>query len=277
MGSASLRHGIGRSYLAFQGVLFGVPVALLAVTSLRRYELGQPSGSLTLANYQAVLESDVFVPALGRSIALASIIATLASIVALATVLGTWRLAWRRARRVILLGCALMFFAGMVPRTFANEFLLSAHGPLGGVWGALGVGSGGSALYTGFGIVLASLPLITPLCIVMLYVARQAVPEEYLEAGRDLSASWWRLQWQIVVPLMRPGLIVSLVVSLILALGDVVVVDLVGGSQVYTAALCILDYVKIDDWGMAAAASSIVLFVVTAVIGGATWLLLRCL
>lgn len=268
---------LGRAYLATQAALFGVPITMLLGTGLRRYELGQPSGSFTLANYQAVLESDVFVPALGRSIALASIIATLASIVALATVLGTWRLAWRRARRVILLGCALMFFAGMVPRTFANEFLLSAHGPLGGVWGALGVGSGGSALYTGFGIVLASLPLITPLCIVMLYVARQAVPEEYLEAGRDLSASWWRLQWQIVVPLMRPGLIVSLVVSLILALGDVVVVDLVGGSQVYTAALCILDYVKIDDWGMAAAASSIVLFVVTAVIGGATWLLLRCL
>lgn len=169
-----------------------------------------------------------------------------------------------------------MFFTGMVPRTFASEFLLSGHCPLREVWRTLSVGEDRSALYSGFGIILAGLPLITPLCIVMLYVARQAVPEEYIEAGRDLGAGWWRLQWQIVVPPMRPGLIVSLVVSLILALGDVVVVDLVAGSQVYTAALCILDYARIDDCGVAAAASVVVLAVVTSVIGGASWLVSRC-
>jgi ABC-type spermidine/putrescine transport system permease subunit I len=60
-----------------------------------------------------------------------------------------------------------------------------------------------------------------------------------------------------------------------LVTGDVVVVDLIGGAQTYTAATQILDYVKIDDWGSAAAASVVLLAIVAGAIAIGTTLILR--
>nr|VFJ57592.1 MAG: hypothetical protein BECKDK2373B_GA0170837_106719 [Candidatus Kentron sp. DK] len=60
---------------------------------------------------------------------------------------------------------------------------------------------------------------------------------------------------------MKPGIIVALILPFIVSLGDVIVPGLIGGSQVYTATAMIVDFVKIDDWGSAAAVGVFLLFV----------------
>ncbi|MCH8342404.1 MAG: ABC transporter permease subunit [Planctomycetes bacterium] len=264
-------------YVAVQGIFFGIPILLLVATSLRQYELGQPTGGYTLANYATVLTSSTFLPALLRSVTLSLLIAVVSVILALATVLGSWRFARRTIRDAILLTCAVMFFAGIIPRVSATAFLLSANGPFGTIWQTVAPWSDGSLLYSTGGVILASLPLVIPLGIIALHVARHNVPASYVDAGADLGAGWLVVQRRVVLPLMRPGVIVAFLVAFILSLGDVVVVDLVGGSQIYTAALSIIDYTKIDDWGSAAAAAVVALAVVVTAVGGATWLLLRSL
>jgi ABC-type spermidine/putrescine transport system permease subunit I len=121
----------------------------------------------------------------------------------------------------------------------------------------------------------AYLPILLPLCIAILYVARRDVPVMYVDAAVDLGARWLTIQQHIVLPSMRPGIVVSLILTFILVTGDVVVVDLIGGAQTYTAATQILDYVKIDDWGSAAAASVVLLAIVAGAIAIGTTLILR--
>jgi ABC-type spermidine/putrescine transport system permease subunit I len=134
---------------------------------------------------------------------------------------------------------------------------------------------GAFVLYSTSGIIAAYLPILLPLCIAILYVARRDVPVMYVDAAVDLGARWSTIQRHIVLPSMKPGIVVSLILTFILVAGDVVVVDLIGGSQTYTAATQILDYVKIDDWGSAAAASVVLLAIVAGAIAIGTTLILR--
>nr|VFJ47995.1 MAG: hypothetical protein BECKFM1743A_GA0114220_100547 [Candidatus Kentron sp. FM]VFJ50246.1 MAG: hypothetical protein BECKFM1743C_GA0114222_100827 [Candidatus Kentron sp. FM]VFK08525.1 MAG: hypothetical protein BECKFM1743B_GA0114221_100737 [Candidatus Kentron sp. FM] len=126
----------------------------------------------------------------------------------------------------------------------------------------------------------------------VLYVARRAVPQDHILAAKDLGASWYRIQYAIVIRLyrkcsgrlfrstgcgsprwvsnndylsMRPGIIVALILPFIVFLEDVTVTDPIGGSQVYTATAMILNFVKIDDWGSAAVGVFLLLVTITVI------------
>nr|VFK20260.1 MAG: Binding-protein-dependent transport system inner membrane component [Candidatus Kentron sp. LPFa]VFK34292.1 MAG: Binding-protein-dependent transport system inner membrane component [Candidatus Kentron sp. LPFa] len=168
----------------------------------------------------------------------------------------------------------VLFFAGLIPRIFAFQFLLSGNGPLSSVWSFIGA-EDGAVLYTPLGILLGYLTVYVPLCLMILYAARRAVPQDHILAAKDLGASWRRIQYSIVIPAMKPGIIVALILPFIVSLGDVIVPDLIGGSQVYTATAMILDFVKIDDWGSAAAVGVFLLFVTITAISVASAVILR--
>jgi ABC-type spermidine/putrescine transport system permease subunit I len=230
---------------------------------------------VTLSNYGSLLFSSPFLGALVKTLLLASSVSVLATVIALAAVIGAWSITNVRLRSLIVIGCALVFFAGVIPRTYALEFLLSEQGPLVHISSFVGIRMSAFVLYSTSGIMAAYLPILLPLCIAILYVARRDVPVMYVDAAVDLGARWLTIQQHIVLPSMRPGIVVSLILTFILVTGDVVVVDLIGGAQTYTAATQILDYVKIDDWGSAAAASVVLLAIVAGAIAIGTTLILR--
>lgn len=269
------RFAFALPHLLWQTVLFTVPLAFLVLASLRHYELGQPKPGLTLINYRLLFFSSPFLSALANSLLLALGVSLLSTGFALAAILGAWLISNTRLRVVVLMGSALVFFAGVIPRTYVLEFLISDRGPLGNIWSLLHFGKSPLVLYSTSGIIAAYLPIVLPLCIAVSYVARREVPSLYVDAATDLGASWLTIQRRIVLPSMKPGIIISLILTFILVAGDVVVVDLIGGAQTYTASMQILDYVKVDDWGSAAAASVVLLAIIGLTIAGGTALVLR--
>ncbi len=265
---------VGGVYCTLQAILFGVPLLLLLRTSLRRYELGIP-GDFGVGNFRSILSS-TFPAALVRTFALGTFVSLLTLLLSLIAVEGILRLRRPRLRIAVLTSCAVAFFGGMIPRVFAFSYLLSDQGPMRALWQNL-LPDGSSLLYTRTGIVLAYLPILLPLCIVVIYVARAAVPYSLVEAARDLGASRWQTYAEVVLPTMQPGLIVGFLLSFLSVVGDTVVVDLVGGSRIYTAASQIFDQVKIDDWGTAAAEAVLLLVCVLLFIGISVWAIQRSL
>ncbi len=265
---------VGVGYCALQAVLFGAPLLFLLRTSLRRYELGIPGG-FGLWNYRSILAS-TFPATLVRSLVLGTLVSLLTLVLALAAVEGIHRIQQSRLRILVLTCCAVIFFGGLIPRTFAFEYLLSDQGPLRKSWQILAPAAS-SLLYTRQGVVLAYLPILLPLAIIVIYVSRAAVPPALVEAALDLGASRWQTQIRVILPTMQPGLIVGFLLSFLAVVGDTVVVDLVGGSVIYTAANLIFDQAKIDDWGMAAAAAVLLLLCVLLFIGLAVWAIQRSL
>jgi spermidine/putrescine transport system permease protein len=273
--SITYRGTFALPHVLWQTVFFSGPLAFLFLASLRRYELGRPRPGLTLINYRSLFVSSPFLGALGKSLILAVGVSILSMAMALAAILGAWLIENVKLRMVILTGSALVFFAGVIPRTYVLEFLLSDRGLLGRAWSMLNITPGTFALYSTSGIIAAYLPILLPLCIAILYVSRRDVPSSYVDAATDLGAGWLTIQRRVIIPVMKPGIVISLVLTFILVAGDVVVVDLVGGAQTYTASTQIIDYVKVDDWGSAAAASVVLLAIIGMTIAAGTALILR--
>ncbi|HTG37053.1 MAG TPA: ABC transporter permease subunit [Thermoanaerobaculia bacterium] len=232
-------------------------------------------GEFGTSNFQFILSS-TFPAALVRSLTLGTFVSLLTLLLSLIAVEGIFRLRRPRLRIAILTSCAVAFFGGMIPRTFAFEYLLSDQGPMRGSWQSLLPG-GSSLLYTRAGVVIAYLPILLPLCIVVIYIARAAVPYALVEAARDLGATGWQTHTKVVLPTMQPGLIVGFLLSFLSVVGDTIVVDLVGGSRIYTAANQIFDQAKIDDWGNAAAEAVVLLVCVLLFIGVSVWAIQRSL
>jgi len=268
--------GLGRGrfgifHISWLLIFFGIPLCLLIFNSLKKYEYGQFKPGLTIENYKNLIFDSPFPGALFITLVMALTVSLLSTVIALGTIISAW-LFNKKIRNAILLACTLVFFAGVTQRAFALEFVFSSKGLLGLILQHRD--SNSSLLYSYAGVILAYLPIQLPLCIAVLYVARNEVSTLLEDAAIDLGAEWLSVQKRIVIPLMKPGIIISLILPFILAFGDVVVIDLIGGAQVFTSAMQIIDYTKIDDWGTGAAASVILLLVIGLIIWiGSTFLL----
>lgn len=83
-----------------------------------------------------------------------------------------------------------------------------------------------------FGLVYVYLPF-------MLFPMAQGilmVPDDVRQAAADLGASWWRIFWEIDLPLAAPGIAVGALLSFVLAAGAVAESKILGGQAVIVMA-----------------------------------------
>lgn len=253
---------MGSIHLAWQVILFGVPLFFLGLLSFKQFDMGLPGNSLTISNYHRLLQASLFFKSLLNTFWLGFIVSLIATCTALVAVLCAWNLKWPVIRNTLLYACAIVFFIGLIPRTFVFQYLLSDTGPFSTSWQLAGFSRFPFQLYSFPGVVMGYLPVFIPLSVIILFIARKEIREEYIHAARELGAGPFTIQYSIIVPLLKSSIQISLVLVFLLTIADVVVIDLIGGSKIYTVSLLIIDYIKIDDWGMAAAASFIFLLVV---------------
>lgn len=235
-----------------------VPLVNIARLSMLSGTTWRHEHVYSLANYERVF-SPLFVGAVARSGSLAFCAAVLSATVALGLVLATWHLFLPRPREVFLRFIMLLFFAGVITRLYAFQFMLSGQALQLLSFGAWR--GGGELLYTVPGIILAYLSILLPVNVAVMYVARRDVRRELEDAARDLGAGAWIIERRIVLPLMRQAVVVAVLVGFVLTFADVVVSDLIGGGRIYTSSLAIIDLFKIDQWSQAAAAAIGVLLI----------------
>ncbi len=240
----------------FEAAFFLAPFLFIFALAVKEGPIWREQAAVSYKNFEMLLSSP-FPQALLNSILLGVACAITASFVALSLVLVTWHFFRERQREYFLKGVMLVFFAGLIARIYAMQFLFSGE-VLGAVPLASDLGFAGGILYSISGIVLGLVSILLPLDVAILYAARKDVPLELEWAARDLGASHLQTLRKVVVPLMGHGILVASMLGFVLSLADVVVVDLIGGGALYTVSLTIIDFFKIDDWNLAAAASVIV-------------------
>lgn len=265
----------GLVHIIWEVVLFGIPLIYLVYISFKNYNNGQCTDGFTFNNYSYLLLTSPFRNSLFNTIVISISVSVLITIVSMVMVILLWNINNTKIRDSIVFGCFVVFFAGVIPRAFALEFIYSPNGIM-SLFKFVGLTiSRIPLLYSYAGIILAYFPILLPLSIAVLYVARKEVLQIYIDAANDLGASYFATHRLVLLPLMRPGIIISLVLSFIWVMGDVIITDFIGGSRVYTAALQIVDYVKIDDWGSGAAAAVVLLVIVCLVLYFGTTMLFK--
>jgi molybdate transport system permease protein len=149
---------------------------------------------------------------------------------------------------------ALVALPLILPPTVLGFYLLlalGAHGPIGQLSAALGLGP---LAFTFTGLIIGSVFYSLPFVVQPLQSAFEAVGKRPLEVASTLGASPWDVFFSVAVPLARPGFLTAIVLGFAHTVGEFGVVLMIGGNipgETQVLSIAIYDHVEAMDYARA--------------------------
>ena len=122
-------------------------------------------------------------------------------------------------------------------------------------------------LFSDFAIILAFVHLYALFMVVPIFNAMMRLDRRLIEAARDAGASGAQVLWNVVIPLVRPGIAIGSVFVVTLVMGDFVTVRLMGGGQRASVGLMISNQIGLLQYPAACANAVVLLAVVLLGVG----------
>lgn len=170
----------------------------------------------------------------------------------------------KKIRTLLLMLVVVPFWTNFVVRTYALKVLLSESGPVNELALNLGVIKEPFIFAnTSFAVWLGMLVNYLPFMVLPLYVALEKFDFSLMEAAKDLGASQWRSLKEVMIPLIRPGMVAGFIFVFTPALGEFVIPDLFGGARTLLLGNVITEqFLKSRDWPFGSALSLLLLLTV---------------
>jgi spermidine/putrescine transport system permease protein len=266
---------------AVVGTFALLPVLLMAVYSFLTKEFrGGVDWTFTLAAYDqffvtrglfgdepAQLEW-TYITIFWRSIWQATICTALCLAIGFPT---AWFIATRPAqsRGVWLFLITIPYWVNLLIRTVSLKFLIRDNGPLNEALLSLGLISDPLPLVnTNLAVQLGLFYSYLPFMVLPIYAAVERYNFALSEAAADLYASRWTTLREIVLPVVKPGLIAGCILVFVPALGAFLAPDLLGGAKTFMIGSLIDEQFKGSqgNWPFGAAISMILMTLVLIVL-----------
>lgn len=172
-------------------------------------------------------------------------------------------------------GNALLFvalitlFGGYLMKIYAWKTILGTEGVLNTAFQTLGlIAEPISALLYSPGAVIVTLThFLLPFAILPIYGTLRGISDIELDAARDLGAGPVQRLAGIIVPRCRTGITVAFLFAFLIAAGDYITPQLVGGKLTMTGNMIALQFGQRFNWPLGAAMSYMVLTTALFVIG----------
>jgi spermidine/putrescine transport system permease protein len=250
------------------GALFGFALALIALYSFWTVVDFEVVPNWSLDNYQYLLSVPTY-----RRTAIATLwmsgLATLLTLL-LAFPFAYWlaRYAPARWRRALLIAAVLPFFASYLLRIFAWISILGENGAINQFLQWSGLASEPVSLFLNDrpAVILVLIYVYYPFAVLALYVALEQFDWELLKAARDLGASGFRAIAEVLLPLIRPGLVTAVIVTFIPMLGEYVTPLLVGGTKGVMFGNLVANFFDGGEYARGAAAALLMALVVASLL-----------
>lgn len=259
------------------GVFLVLPVALMAVYSFLTKEMrGGVIWDFSLAAYdQFFVHRGLFgdeppavewtyISVFGRSIVQAAIATVLCLLIGFPT---AWFIATRpsETRGVWLFLVTVPYWVNLLIRTVSLRFLIRENGPLNDALMGAGVISEPLALInTDFAVQLGLFYSYLPFMVLPIYAAVERYNFTWSEAAADLYATRWVTLREIVLPIVRPGIVAGCLLVFIPSLGAFLAPNLLGGAKNFMIGSLIEEQFKksLGNWPFGAAVSMILMSLV---------------
>ncbi len=217
---------------------------------------------LNFSNYLLLIEDDLYLRAYLNSLKIAAISTALALMVGFPIAYAMAR-APRRWRGALVMMMILPFWTSFLIRVYAWIGILKNEGLLNGFLQWLGViGEPLTILNTDFAVYIGIVYSYLPFMVLPLYAALERMDESLLEAASDLGCRPVKAFWVITVPLAAPGIIAGSFLVFIPVVGEVVIPDLLGGSDtLMIGRLLWAEFFSNHDWPVASAVAMILLLI----------------
>ena len=216
----------------FMLLFFIIPVGIFVIYSfwkVRNYDIVQ---IWNINNYIRVFTSPVYLKLIIRSIAIGFGTALL-SVIFVFPLAYTMVFKFVKYRDLILFILAISLFSNYLVRIYSWRSLLSASGLVSWIMISLGLASEPHyyLLYSPWAVILVLMNVYIPYATLPIYSALLGIEKEIIEAASDLGAHPWRVFRKITLPLSMPGVTVAFLFIFLLATGDFVTPELVGGKD----------------------------------------------
>jgi spermidine/putrescine transport system permease protein len=223
----------------------------------------------TVENYTGTLGDEVYRTLLRNTIEIALLASVIAVILgyAFAHVVRFYLRRWQAPLMFLVLVAA---FSGYLVRVYSWRTILGRNGIVNETLLQLGFVDRPLTflLYSRTAAVIVLANFLLPIALAPMYVALQNVTDGEIEAARDLGCGPARVHRKVTIPRARPGIFAAFALCFLVASGDYVTPQLVGGTSGTMIGRAIVDAFGITyEWPIGAALSFSTLAVVLLTIG----------
>jgi spermidine/putrescine transport system permease protein len=260
--------------LAFTGLFFIVPFISMAVMSLT----AKGVDGFTLSNYAQFFNNRSYWQAMVNSLEITMLVTVLSILIAYPF---AWILAQvvpERWQRLALLVAVLPFWTSYVVRSYAWLLVLAEKGVINNALVGSGVfDSPFHMANTRFATVTGFTHFFVMLLTLTIYANLKQLSPNYQKAAADLGASPLRVFLHVILPLSLPGIMVGAFLTFVLAIGDYITPQILGGNnELVLPQLIMMQIGRRGDFPLSSALSIILMAVITlAYVGCSRWLKLE--
>ena len=241
---------------------FAIPFVAMAISSL--YPKG--GGGFSVANYTQFFTTPSYWRALTNSLEVTAIVTVLSVILAYPF---AWILAFvvpERWQRLALMVAVLPFWTSYVVRSYSWLLVLAEKGVVNGALTGTGLLSEPMQIAnTRTATVIGFVHFFVMLLTLTIYANLKQLSPNYRKAATDLGASGLQTFIHVILPLTLPGIMVGAFLTFVLAIGDYITPQILGGgNELLMPQLIMMQVGRRGDFASASALSLILMVVVTA-------------
>jgi putative spermidine/putrescine transport system permease protein len=253
--------------------VLAVGIGILAWGSVHAYDtfLGV-QGKFSLSQYSAIVSDQQFKTDLGRTLAMASLTAAIAVVLAIPFSLVMARSRSRVLRLALMVVIFVPYLTGDITRTFGWLAVLGPHGPIVWICNHLGV-QPPDLIGTLWAIGLGTVQVLLPAAVVILLPAVLRLDPQLEHAASTLGARRYRTFLHVTLPQLRLSAFGALTACWALGVGDFADPQILGqGLKDYLANFLQNRYLAIGNPPQGAATGVILIAIVT--VGAGRFLML---
>jgi spermidine/putrescine transport system permease protein len=178
-----------------------------------------------------------------------------------------WFIATRpgASRGIWLFLITIPYWVNLLIRTISLKFLIRDNGPMNDLLMNFGViDSPLSLVNTNFAVLLGLFYSYLPFMVLPIYAAVERYNFTLSEAASDLYASRWVTLHEIVLPIVKPGIVAGCILVFVPSLGAFLAPDLLGGAKTFMIGSLIEEQFKgtQGNWPFGAAVAMILMTLV---------------
>lgn len=246
-------------------LFFVTPLSIMVWLSFFQQQGFVLGSDWSLANYRAFFSKPYYVQALWNSVGLSAIVTIISVLLAypLAYILAfsfspTWQ-------RIAIVACVLPFWTSYLVRSYSWLLALSGNGVVAQTALYLGLGTGEGLANTTTATVIGFVHFFVMLLTLTIFAGLVRIPRNMLRAAADLGAGRIQQFLTVILPLSLPGVIAGAMMTFVLALGDYITPQILGGGkQLVLTQVAMLQIQREGNFPMASAISVILMIISVA-------------
>jgi spermidine/putrescine transport system permease protein len=245
------------------------PVAVFFIYSFWTIEGYDLAPVWTLGNYREALSDPIYQTLFAQTITTAALAAVITTVIAYLFAHAI-RFHLRHYQEPLLFLVVVALFSGYLVRIYAWRTILGDEGVINSALMSLGLISEPLSflLFSRVATTIALVNFLVPLAVLPIYAALQNVRDEEIEAARDLGAGAAGAFWRVTLPLTWSGVFAAFALTFIIAAGDYVTPQLVGGTSGGMVGRSIAStFGTAFNWPLGAALSFLTLMFVLVILG----------